>query len=225
MANTLIQQVAAKIDHTLLKPNLSSENLVKLCHEAKNFGFAGVCVFPEYIKFISDIYQEGQIIGVVGFPDGSMATHEKLHQTEKILHNGATEIDIVLNWKALLDRKLEAVFTDLYQIVQLCGSKPTKVILETSELSEIEIIMGCSLSKAAGAHFVKTSTGLKGGAQLKDVLTMRATVKEQMKIKASGGIRDLASALAFIKAGADRIGTSQGVAIVSQTLIYSGEDY
>ena len=209
------------IEHTLLKQDATKEELTKLLDEAKKYNFKGVCVNPINIatakKYLNDT--NVKIVTVVGFPLGANVSEVKAFETEKAIKDGADEIDMVLNVSKLKDKDYEFVLEDIKAVKKACADKPLKVILETDLLEKDEIKKACELCVEAKADFVKTSTGFVKngeGAKAEDVKLMADTVKPHgLGVKASAGIRDKAKALAMIEAGADRLGTSSGVAIVS----------
>lgn len=209
--------VAPMIDHTLLKPEATKEELRKVCEEARRYGFATVCVNSANVRFVAACLDGSGVkaIAVVGFPLGAATPGAKGFETREAIRNGAREIDMVINIGALKSRDLRYVFEDIKAVVDAAGKVPVKVILETSKLDDEEKVMACTLSKAAGAAFVKTSTGFGGGgATAEDVALMRRTVGEDMGVKASGGIRTITDVEGMVGAGADRIGASASVAIV-----------
>lgn len=207
----------ALIDHTLLKPGVTQDELKKLCEEAIRHKFATVCVRTENVSFCAGLLNGSGVkpIAVVGFPDGDVPTVDKVAETKKAVALGAQEIDMVLA-KGLLRKRAHAeVLKDIRAVVEAAHSAPVKVILETCLLDEEEKLMACALGAAAGAAFVKTSTGFStGGATLEDVALMRRAVGAELGVKASGGVRTLEDALRMVLAGANRIGTSNGVGIV-----------
>ena len=213
--------LASKIDHTILKADTSKEEITKLCNEAKEYGFAAVCVPPYWVRECKNQLRDTKvkIATVVGFPMGYAATPAKVEEARRAIDEGASEIDMVLNIIALKSgdyNYLKNELTSAGTIVQLRGGK-LKVILETGLLTKEEIIKGCELCAKLNVDYVKTSTGMiEKGATVEDVKLLRANLPKHIKIKASGGIRDKATALAMIEAGADRIGTSQGVKIVTE---------
>lgn len=212
-------KVNTYIDHTLLKPEATSEQIKNLCLEAKKYDFAAVCVNAYYVPLAATELKESQVkvCTVVGFPLGASPTETKLNEAEWAINKGAKEIDMVINIGALKDKEYSIVEEDITKLVKLCHSKKAilKVIIETCLLSEEEKIKACELSEKAGADFVKTSTGFAGGgATFKDVALMRKTVTNKVKIKASGGVKSHDDALKMIELGADRIGTSSGVKLV-----------
>lgn len=212
--------LAGYIDHTLLKPDATEAELLKLCAEARQFKFASVCVNPGWISLCAKQLQGSGVMvcTVVGFPLGATSTAAKVAETRKALADGADEIDMVLNIGALKSRDLARVEQDIRAVKQACGHHTLKVILETALLSEDEKVIACELSKKAKADFVKTSTGfVPGGATVADISLMRRIVGPEMGVKASGGVRDTATAQAMIAAGANRIGASASVAIATGT--------
>ena len=213
------EQIAAMIDHTLLKADGTHKDIIKLCDEAKQYKFATVCVNPYWVSLAAQELK-GSNVGVttvIGFPLGSSSTLIKGAETRDSIANGATEIDMVLNVGALKSGDFAAVEKDIREVAQAClGKAIMKVIIETCYLTDEEKRIAAELSKAAGADFVKTSTGFgPSGATIKDIELIRNTVGDAMGIKASGGVRDLAFALELIKAGATRLGTSSGIALVT----------
>lgn len=209
--------LAPLIDHTLLKIDATTEQVEKLCAEAREFGFKGTCVRPEHIALCAKLLAGSAAvpIAVVGFPNGDVPTNTKLLDVKTALEAGARELDMVIPVSALKARTLVPVLADLRAVVDAAGAVPVKVILETSLLTDDEKVIGAALAAAAGARYVKTSTGfVSGGATASDVQLLRRTVGPNIGVKASGGVKDAASALRMVIAGADRIGTSSGVAIV-----------
>ena len=210
-------QIASLIDHTLLKPTATRKDIVKLCAEAKEYGFASVCVNSSWVKIASQELKgsKSMAIAVVGFPLGAMATTSKASETRQAVADGAQEIDMVINIGALKGGDHNLVYDDIRSVVAAAAGIPVKVILETTMLSRDEKIAGCTISKAAGAHFVKTSTGFGGGgATVEDVELMRSIVGSDMGVKASGGVRNAKDVQKMVQAGANRIGASAGIAIV-----------
>ncbi len=213
------KQLAKMIDHTLVKPTATKEAVTKLCREAKKYGFACVCVNSAYVSLAARLLRETdtKVCSTVGFPFGATMAEVKAFEAKRALENGASELDMVINVGALKSGDHEKVKEDIEAVVnakRLHGGVIVKVIIETGYLTEEEKIKACKLAKEAGSDFVKTSTGLVGGATVEDVRLMREIVGEDMGVKAAGGIRDFEQALAMIEAGADRIGTSTGVAIM-----------
>lgn len=212
------QELAPYIDHTLLKPEASRAQLVTLCEEAKEHGFATVCVNAVNVRFCADLLEGSPVkaIAVVGFPLGAATPRVKAFEASEAVRNGAEEIDTVLNIGAMKSKDYALVFEDLAAVVQAVKPVPVKVILETTALTRDEKVIACGLAKAAGAAFVKTSTGFgAGGATVEDVKLMRELVGDDMGVKASGGIRSTEDARTMIEAGASRLGASASVAIVT----------
>lgn len=210
--------LAPYIDHTLLKPDSTRVQVEKLCLEARQHGFFAVCVNPIFVELCKKWLAGSsvQVATVVGFPLGANTTATKVFEAQEAVLNGADEIDMVLPLGAAKDHRWEEVQKDIQSVVQAVPKNIVKVILETSLLTEEEKVQSCLAAVAAKAHFVKTSTGFGGGgASVLDIQLMKRTVGEQAKIKASGGIKDEAMARALIQAGAARLGTSSGVALVT----------
>jgi deoxyribose-phosphate aldolase len=213
--------LASKIDHTLLRADTSKEEIIRLCEEARQYGFAAVCVPPYWVRECKNQLRDSKvkIATVVSFPMGYSATPAKVEESRRDIDEGATEIDMVLNIIALKAgdyNYLKNELTSTGTIVQLRGGK-LKVVLETGLLTRDEIIMACDLCNKLNVDFVKTSTGyIDKGATVEDVKLLREHLSKYIKIKASGGIRDRATAEAMILAGADRIGTSSGVRIMTE---------
>jgi deoxyribose-phosphate aldolase len=209
--------IASYIEHTLLRADATAADINKLCAEAREHRFLGVCVNGAWIPQARLYLQDTNIkvISVAGFPLGAASTAVKRFETETAIADGAQEIDAVLNIGRLKQRDDAYVLADLREIVQAAAGQPVKVIIETCLLNEDEKIRACRLTVDSGARFVKTSTGFSSrGATVADVALMRKIVGSEFGVKASGGIRDAKTALAMINAGATRIGTSAGVAIV-----------
>jgi len=210
-------ELARYIDHTLLKPNATREEVVKLCEEAREYKFASVCVNPTNVGLSAKLLEGSpvKVCTVIGFPLGATSSFVKATETRDAVANGATEIDMVINVGALKSKDFELVKNDIARVVEAAGGNTVKVILETSLLNDDEKVKACELSKLAGADFVKTSTGFStGGATLEDICLMRKTVGPSMGVKASGGIRDTETAIRMIQIGATRIGASASVGIV-----------
>jgi deoxyribose-phosphate aldolase len=206
------------IDHTLLVPDATKEQLRKLCEEARKYYFATVCVNATNIRFCSGLLEGSSVkpIAVVGFPLGAMTPTAKAFEAREAVRNGAQEIDMVINVGAMKNKDYGLVLDDIAAVVGASGSKPVKVILETASLTHNEKVIACSLSKIAGAAFVKTSTGFgAGGATVEDIELMRGVVGPEMGVKASGGVRTREDATKMIAAGANRLGASASVSIVS----------
>lgn len=205
------------IDHTILKPETSKEQVAQILAEAKEYDFASVCVNPTWVTYAAQELKDSdvKVCTVIGFPLGANTPAVKAFETKDAIENGADEIDMVINIGALKSKNDELVLEDIKAVVEASGDKLVKVIIETCLLTEEEKVKACQLSKEAGADFVKTSTGFStGGATVEDVALMRKTVGPDMGVKASGGARSYEDAIAFIEAGATRIGASSGVAIM-----------
>jgi len=211
-------KLAHMIDHTLLKPETTQKDLATVCEEAKKYHFATVCVNSVNIPFVARMLKGSDVkpIAVVGFPLGAASTHSKSYEAKEAINNGALEIDMVINIGALKSKDYKTVYEDIKEVVLASKPYPVKVIIESSSLNNDEKVAACVLSKTAGAAFVKTSTGFaSGGATVEDVALMRRIVGNDMSVKASGGIRTKEDAEAMVKAGADRIGASASIAIVT----------
>ena len=205
------------IDHTLLKPDASQEQIMNLIEEATEHDFASVCVNPTWVAFAAQALKgtDVKVCTVIGFPLGANTPEVKAFEAEDAIQNGADEIDMVINIGALKSQDYELVEKDIRAVVEAAKGTLVKVIIETCLLTEDEKVKACQIAQKAGADFVKTSTGFStGGATVADVALLRKTVGPNMGVKASGGARSYEDALAFIKAGATRIGASSGVAIM-----------
>lgn len=213
------QNVAAMIDHTLLKADAKKDQIEVLCQEAKEYSFASVCVNPTWVNFASQLLNGSpvKVCTVIGFPLGASTPETKAFETKNAIENGATEVDMVINISALKDANDALVEQDIRAVVDAARTKAlTKVIIETSLLTDEEKVRACQLAVKAGADFVKTSTGFStGGATVEDIALMRKTVGPDIGVKASGGVRSAEDAKRLIEAGATRIGASSGVAIVN----------
>jgi deoxyribose-phosphate aldolase len=210
--------LAPCIDHTLLRADVTREDLKKLCEEAKRYGFATVCVNSANVRFCAAQLEGSSVkpIAVVGFPLGAQTAQAKAYEARDAVRQGAEEIDMVINLGALKSRDYAGVLEDIIAVVSAAAPKPVKVILETGALTYEQKIVACALSKVGGAAFVKTSTGFgPGGATVDDVALMREIVGDEMGVKASGGIHSEEGARQMIAAGANRIGASASVAIVT----------
>lgn len=209
------------IDHTLLKADASEAEVVKICKEAKEYGFASVCVNAFRVPVVKRELEgsDVKVCCVVGFPLGAMTKEAKAFETKQAIENGAQEVDMVLNVGAMKDKQYDVVLADIKAVVEAAKEKAlVKVILENCLLNKEEIVKACELSKEAGADFVKTSTGFStGGAKAEDVKLMRETVGTRMGVKASGGVRTTKDAEEMIAAGASRIGASASISIVQGT--------
>ncbi|GEL78324.1 deoxyribose-phosphate aldolase [Tenuibacillus multivorans] len=210
--------LAKMIDHTLLKPETQSEQINQICEEAKEYGFASVCVNPTWVTHCHSLLKDSEVkvCTVIGFPLGATTTETKVFETKQAIENGATEVDMVINIGSLKDGRYEEVERDINEVVEAAKDKAiVKVIFETSLLTKDEKVKACELAKKAEADFVKTSTGFSGGgANVDDIRLMRLTVGPEMGVKASGGVRSLEDTNAMIDAGATRIGASAGVDII-----------
>ena len=219
IANLSVKQLAGMIDHTFLKPFGTAENIEKLCDEARKYEFAMVAIIPAEVETCVKLLEGSPVrVGAaIGFPLGQTTTECKAFETRDAIAKGATEIDTVINVRALQKGRLDIVKKEIEEMVAICRPAGVicKVILETCYLSDAEKETVCRIAKEAGVDFVKTSTGFgTAGATVEDVALMRRVVGPEIGVKAAGGIRDLDTALAMIKAGATRIGTSSGVTIV-----------
>lgn len=222
------QQIGAMIDHTLLKPDATAEEVRELCLEAKDHVFASVCVNPSHVELSARLLAGSpvKVCTVIGFPLGSTTTGTKAFETREAIMKGADEIDMVINVGALKAGNYALVEEDIRSVKAACGDKLLKVILETALLTDEEKVKGCTLAKTAGANYVKTSTGFgPGGATVQDVKLMRKTVGPYMGVKASGGVRDFQTAEAMVQAGATRIGASASVKIVTSGEAAVGTGY
>lgn len=209
--------IARFIDHTTLKPNITEEHIRKLCAEAKDYGFASVCVNPTWVCLCSDLLvgTDVRVCAVVGFPLGANQPEIKAYEAKLAAAQGADELDMVLNIGAMKSGNLELVERDIQTVREAISASILKVIIETCLLTDNEKILACQLSQKAGANFVKTSTGFSaGGATVEDIRLMRRVVGQKMGVKASGFIRTYADAKSLIEAGATRLGCSYSVAIV-----------
>lgn len=210
-------ELARYIDHTLLDPAALWADVEKLCAEARRFNFAAVCINPVYVEAAAR-YLRGsavRVCTVVGFPLGASHTEVKVFETGKAVAGGAAEIDMVIHLGALKAGQKGQLQEEIAAVVRAAGGRLVKVILETAVLSDEEKVAACSAAKKGGAHFVKTSTGFgPGGASVRDVRLLKKAVGAGMEVKASGGVRTREAALEMIAAGATRIGTSAGVAII-----------
>ena len=213
-----MMDISKAIDHTLLKPDAGKAGIRKLCNEAVQYGFKAVCVNPSHVVLCKELLKgtDVKIATVVGFPLGANTTETKVFETKDSVLKGADEIDMVINIGALKEGDYKLVEDDIKAVVDACrGQAIVKVIIETCLLTDYEKRKACELSKSAGAHFVKTSTGFStGGATVEDVALMKSVVGDNLEVKASGGVRDRETAIKMIEAGATRIGTSSGIKII-----------
>lgn len=214
------------IDHTLLKPESTRQQIDQIIDEAKEYNFKSICVNPTHVKYAAERLNDSGVLvcTVIGFPLGATTTATKIFETEDAIKNGASEIDMVINIGALKDGRFEDVQKDIEGVVGAANEKTVKVIIETVLLSDEEKVKASELAKAAGADFVKTSTGFAGGgATPEDVKLMKDTVGDELEVKASGGVRSLEDFNKMIDAGATRIGASAGVQIIQG--LESDSDY
>jgi deoxyribose-phosphate aldolase len=210
--------LAQYIDHTLLAADATREQIATLCREAQEHGFYSVCVNSGQVPYAASLLTDGQVkvCAVVGFPLGAGLSDTKAFEAKQAIAAGAGEIDMVLNVGALKDGLLDFVGDDIAAVKQACGEVPLKVILETCLLDDAQKTKACEICRELGVAFVKTSTGFsRSGATLEDVALMRKVVGADVGVKASGGVRDYKTAIAMIEAGATRLGTSSGIAIIS----------
>ena len=223
----MTKQIARMIDHTLLKPDAVTSEIEALCKEAREYGFASVCINPCWVKLCTELLKDSEVkvCTVIGFPLGAASPETKAFETRQAIADGADEVDMVINIGALKDRDTGTVEHDIRAVTDAAvGKALVKVIIETSLLTDEEKRLACELAVKAGADFVKTSTGFSGGgATVRDIKLMREIVGPDIGVKASGGVRDKESALAMIEAGATRIGASAGVSIVNG--LTTDEDY
>jgi len=214
----MMKEIAKMIDHTLLKAEATKDQIEQLCAEAKEYQFASVCVNPTWVAYASELLKGTgvDVCTVIGFPLGANTPETKAFETTNAIENGATEVDMVINIGALKDGDDSWVEKDIQAVVNAAKGKAlTKVIIETSLLTEEEKVRACKLAVSAGTDFVKTSTGFStGGATVEDIVLMRKTVGPSIGVKASGGVRSAEDAKNMIDAGATRIGASSGIAIV-----------
>jgi deoxyribose-phosphate aldolase len=213
------ESVAHMIDHTLLKPDATQDQIAQLCYEARKYNVASVCVNPSYVKLCSSLLEgsDVKVCVVVGFPLGATPTDGKVFEAQQAIREGASEVDMVINVGALKSRDYELVERDIASVARACHADNAilKVIIESALLTDEEKVVACQLAKVAEADFVKTSTGFgPGGATVEDVALMRRVVGPAMGVKASGGIRTYEDAQKMIAAGASRLGASAGVRII-----------
>lgn len=211
-------EVSKFIEHTNLKPTATEEDIIKLCEEAKEYNFRGVCVNPSFVPLVKDQLDgtDVKVVTVIGFPLGANATEVKAFEAKKAVEDGADEVDMVIHIGYLKTGDYDYVFEDISSVVN-AAKVPVKVIIETCYLTDEEKIAACLIAKEAGAAFVKTSTGFgTHGAKVEDVNLMRWVVGNELGVKASGGIRTYEDAINMIKAGANSLGTSSGISIVKR---------
>lgn len=219
IATKTIHPLASYIDHTYLDAAATTSDIERVCKEAKEYAFKSVCIQPSYVRLAAGLLKEAGdplVCTVVGFPLGATTTQTKVLETKEAVINGAREIDMVANLGGIKEGNWELVKKDIQEVVKAAGDVPVKVIIETAKWNDEQITQACKVAKEAGAQFVKTSTGFDkaGGASVAAVALMRQVVGTDFEVKASGGIRDLLTAEKMIEAGASRLGTSAGVAIV-----------
>lgn len=209
--------IADYIDHSLLDPLATTEQLGKYCNQADQYGFPTVCVYPAFVHQAVELVKNKriQVCSVIGFPTGATTSAVKLYEAQEAVENGATELDVVINLGWLKEGKTEEIYQEIAQICEETG-QTVKTILEMSLLTETEKQLAAEICLDAGASYLKTSTGWSGGATVEDVALLKKIAKGRVGIKASGGIRSLEQAIALIEAGATRIGTSRGVDLVRQ---------
>lgn len=222
------EEIAPMIDHTLLKPTATTAQIEQICAEARQYGFASVCVNPTHVRVCAELLKDAHpaVCTVIGFPLGATASIVKSYETEIAIQDGADEIDMVINIGALKDGNDELVLDDITGVVETAHakSKLVKVIIETCLLTDKEKERACKLAKEANADFVKTSTGFAGGgATVEDIALMRRVVGTEMGVKAAGGVRSYEDAIAMLEAGATRLGASAGVKIMQGQV--SDRDY
>jgi deoxyribose-phosphate aldolase len=210
-------ELAGMIDHTVLKPEASEEQVKSICEEALKYNFASVCINPGRVALVANLLggSNVKVCTVIGFPLGANTSSVKAFETSEAIREGAQEIDMVINIGKLKDKAYDYVREDIKAVVDAAKGKAlTKVIIETCLLTDEEKVVACKLAKEAGADFVKTSTGFsKGGATYEDIKLMRETVGSEMGVKASGGVRNYQDAARMVEAGASRIGASASIAI------------
>lgn len=212
------KELASAIEHTLLKPDATRHDIKRLCNEAVEFGFKGVCVNPNYVSLCKEVLRDEEnviIVTVISFPLGADKTSVKMEAALRAFGDGADEIDMVMNIGEFKSGEFDAVSRDISEVVKVAGGKPVKVIIETGLLTDREIVQASSLVCDAGASFVKTSTGIiSGGASLHHIGLIKKTIGNRAGIKASGGIQTAPQAIELIRVGAGRIGTSAGLRII-----------
>ena len=212
-----MQNINRLIDHTILKPEASIDDIRKLCIEAKEYNFYSVCVNSAYVNVAYNflLHSNVKVCSVVGFPLGAMIKEAKAYEAKFAVDSGAEEIDMVMNIGLLKSNKIDLFERDIKKVREACKASVLKVIIETCLLTDKEKILACQIAKEYGANFVKTSTGFStGGATEHDIELMRKTIGDKMGVKASGGIKTYEDAIKMINAGANRLGTSSGIAII-----------
>ncbi|KAL9118178.1 MAG: hypothetical protein Q9187_005282 [Circinaria calcarea] len=213
-------EFAKCIDHTLLKLDATKEQIDHLCEEARTYDFKSVCVRLKWVeRAVQNLRGTSIVVAcVIGFHEGTYSVSEKVREATQAISAGASELDMVLNYKLLMDKEYSAVFTEIAAVRSTISHLTVlKVILETSQLSTTDVIAGCKIAQAAKADYVKTSTGFNGeGATIENVLLMKSVIGDSMKVKASGGVKTVRDVVRMMEAGAERIGTSNGVHIVKE---------
>lgn len=219
-----IKEILSRVDHTLLKPESTWEQIREICEEALKYKAASVCIPPSYVKRAKEFGgEELTVCTVIGFPNGYNTTASKVFETQDAIRNGASEIDMVINIGDLKDKRYEVIEEEIRQIKSACGAKILKVIIETALLTEDEKVKMSELVTSAGADFIKTSTGFStAGATREDVKLLSDSVGEGVQVKAAGGISSLQDAQDFIELGADRLGTSRIIKIVRSQEVEEG---
>ena len=214
-----MNDIAHLIDHTNLKPDASESDIIKLCEETVDHGFASACVNPIFVPLAASFLREKKpkVCTVIGFPLGTDSAEMKFAEARFLIHQGAEELDMVLNIGALKEGNIDIIQREIGQVVNAADGNCVKVIIETCLLSTDEKVLACTLAQNSGADFVKTSTGFSSaGAIIEDVELMRETVGDEMGVKASGGIKTAADVKAMVDAGANRIGTSSSISIIHE---------
>ncbi len=217
-----VEELAGYIDLTLLRPDVTRKDMEEFLADARRFPFASVCIPPCYIDLARSISKDICVGTIVGFPLGYQTTAVKLFEASEAARDGACEIDMVMNIAAFKSAEWERVKREIASVVEAIPGTTVKVIIEVSCLTDEEKAKACELVIDGGAHFVKTSSGFAGSTRVEDVELLKMVARGRIKIKASGGIRDLDSTLRMINAGADRIGTSSGMAILEEFRVYYG---
>lgn len=211
-----IKDILSKVDHTLLNPKATWEEIKNICDDGMKYSTASVCIPPSFVKRAKEyVGNRLKICTVIGFPNGYNTAEVKIFETENAIENGADEIDMVINLGDLMDKNYDNILSEITKIKSVCGERVLKVIIETCLLSEEQKIKMCEIVTKSGADFIKTSTGFStGGATFEDIELFAKYVGENVKIKAAGGISSIADAEKFISLGADRLGTSRIAKIV-----------
>lgn len=211
------EEVYSHIDHTLLKPTCTTEQIRTIAEESLKYGTASICIPACFVKYVHEQYESVNICTVIGFPLGYSSTAGKIAETKQAIEDGANEIDMVINICWAKEHKFDEITEEIRAIKKACGEKILKVIIETCYLTEEEKIALCKCVSDAKADYIKTSTGFgTGGATLEDVKLMRENVSESVKVKAAGGMKKKEDLFAFLEAGADRLGTSSGIKLLNE---------